>query len=80
MLYPHIQKDIATPSNGVGTLMQALESVNINQYEEIILVLDNDKAGSDMTKQVIQKFGNKFKDGRKILKGRKDIWDLLLTV
>lgn len=77
MLYPNLQRDIATPSNGVGSLMQCLESIKIDTYKEIILVLDNDKAGDDMTKQVIQTFGNRFKDGRNILKGKKDIWDAL---
>lgn len=77
LLYPDIQRDIATPSNGVGTMMQALESININNYEEIILVLDNDEAGEVNTKKVIETFGSKFKDGRKILKGKKDVWELL---
>lgn len=77
LLYPNIEREIATPSNGVGTIMQALQSINISEYEEIMLVLDNDEAGSINTKKVIETFGNKFKDGRKILRGKKDIWELL---
>lgn len=77
LLYPNIEREIATPSNGVGTIMQALQSINISEYEEITLVLDNDEAGSINTKKVIETFGNKFKDGRKILRGKKDIWELL---
>lgn len=77
LLYPHIGRDIATPSNGVGTLMQALESIDINSYEEIILVLDNDKAGDDMTRKVLSEFDSRFKDGRKVLRGKKDVWELL---
>lgn len=77
LLYPNIEREIATPSNGVGTIMQALQSINISEYEEIMLVLDNDEAGSINTKKVIETFGSKFKDGRKILRGKKDIWELL---
>ena len=77
LLYPNIKKDIATPSNGVGTLLQALQSINLNKYKEIILVLDNDNAGNEETIKIISQFGNKFKDGRKVLKGKKDIWELL---
>lgn len=77
-LYNNIQRDIATPTNGVGTLRQALESIDINKYEEIVLVLDNDNAGNEVTQSIIEEFGNKFKDGRKILKGKKDIWELLI--
>lgn len=77
MLYPNIERDIATPSNGVGSLMQCLESININKYKRIILILDNDAAGDEATKSVIESFGTKFEDGRKILKGKKDIWTLL---
>lgn len=77
LLYPNIERDIATPSNGVGTLMQALQSININNYSEIILLLDNDKAGSEMTVRVLREYGNKFKDGRKMLRGKKDVWELL---
>lgn len=77
MLYPRIQRDIATPSNGVGSLMQCLESIKIQSYKEIALVLDNDEAGNKVTKQIIETFGSRFKDGRKMLKGKKDIWELL---
>lgn len=77
LLYPDIKRDIATPTNGVGALLSALQTINISHYEEITLVLDNDRAGDDMTRKVIQEFGSRFKDGRKILKGKKDIWELL---
>ena len=77
-LYSNIQRDIATPTNGVGSLKQALETVNMNKYKEIILVLDNDEAGDKATQEIIEEYGNnKFVDGRKILKGKKDIWELL---
>lgn len=77
LLYPNVQRDIATPSNGVGVLMLALQSINISHYKEITLVLDNDKAGSEMTQKIIREFGDRFKDGRKVLQGRKDVWELL---
>lgn len=80
LLYPNIERDIATPSNGVGTLRQALESINISYYDEIVLVLDNDRAGSEMTSKIIREFGNRFKDGRKFLKNNKDVWDFFTTV
>lgn len=76
-LYPNIKRDIATPSNGVGSVIQCLSSINISQYNEIILLFDNDKAGDKNTREVINQFGSKFKDGRRILKGKKDIWELL---
>lgn len=43
---------IVTPSNGVATIKGLLKDLDTDKYEEIILCLDNDKAGKDATKKI----------------------------
>jgi len=45
---------IITPSNGVHSLQNLLKDFDTVKYEEVILALDNDKAGIEATKKIAQ--------------------------
>lgn len=47
--------EIATPTNGVGTIPNLLHKIPIENYKDIIFWLDNDKAGNDALTQIKEK-------------------------
>lgn len=49
--------DIATPSNGVGTIKNLLNTIPVQKYSEIMFWLDNDDAG-DQARQDIKKLAS----------------------
>lgn len=48
---------IITPSNGVHSLQNLLKDFDTSKYEEVILVLDNDRAGREATKKIALTMG-----------------------
>jgi len=58
---------IVTCSNGVNGTLEAIKDLRYNNFEEILLCLDNDEAGDTMTEKVIKEFPF-IKDHRKFLK------------
>lgn len=65
-------------SNGVSTTLQALEDIDLKQYKRVALILDNDKAGDDMTKEVLAKYPN-IVDCRDMIKPHKDITEYIMA-
>lgn len=65
-------------SNGVSTTLQALEDADIKKYKRIVLLLDRDDAGDEMTKKVLEKYPN-IVDCREMLGNNKDITDYIMS-
>lgn len=65
-------------SNGVSTTLQALEDIDLKKYKRVALILDNDKAGDDMTKEVLTKYPN-IVDCRDMIKPHKDITEYIMA-
>lgn len=65
-------------SNGVSTTLKALEETDIKKYKRIALILDNDEAGDEMTKKVLEKYPN-IVDCRDMIKPQKDITDYIMS-
>ena len=56
-----IEKDlhgyhIATPSNGVGTTLAGLRQIDTSKYKQVVIYLDNDKAGKENTEKILKEF------------------------
>lgn len=66
---------ILTPSHGVNSIIDGLADVDFTRYKKCFLLLDNDKAGSEVTEAIIQKYPF-FKDTRHLLRGYKDVNEL----
>ena len=59
-------------SNGAGSLYNCLSEINFSKFEEIKLILDNDKAGDEATAKIIERYPF-IKDARKFLAKDEDI-------
>lgn len=75
------QKDfmVVSPSNGASSLLSVIPQLQLNKFEKIKLILDNDNAGDKATEEVIKKYPMII-DSRDFLKnsGIKDINDYYL--
>ena len=75
------QKDfiVVSPSNGAGSLLSVMPQLQLNKFEQIKLIMDNDTAGDKATEEVLKKYPMVI-DGRGFLKqsGIKDINDFYL--
>jgi len=47
-----VEDTIMTPSCGVRSLLGLLEEYTLNEFEEILIILDNDKAGNEVKKEL----------------------------
>ena len=65
-------------SNGVSTTLRALEDIELNKFKRIVLLLDNDDAGDEMTKKVLEKYPQ-IVDCRDMLKPYKDITEYIMS-
>ena len=65
-------------SNGVSTTLRALEDIELNKFKRIVLLLDNDEAGDEMTKKVLEKYPQ-IVDCRDMLKPYKDITEYIMS-
>ena len=65
-------------SNGVSATLQALEDMDLKKYKRVALLLDNDNAGDEMTKKVLEKYPN-IVDCRSMLGEYKDITDYIMS-
>lgn len=75
------QKDfiVVSPSNGASSLLSVIPQLQLNKFDKIKLILDNDNAGDKATEEVIKKYPMII-DSRDFLKnsGIKDINDYYL--
>lgn len=75
------QKDfmVVSPSNGASSLLSVMPQLQLNKFDKIKLILDNDNAGDKATEEVIKKYPMII-DSRDFLKnsGIKDINDYYL--
>lgn len=75
------QKDfmLVSPSNGASSLLSVMPQLQLNKFDKIKLILDNDSAGDKATEEVIKKYPMII-DSRDFLKnsGIKDINDYYL--
>lgn len=75
------QKDfmVVSPSNGAGSLLSVMPQLQLNKFEQIKLIMDNDTAGDKATEEVLKKYPMVI-DSRGFLKqsGIKDINDFYL--
>jgi DNA primase len=69
-----IQETILTPSCGVATLPELLKQYDLQEFKEVVFVLDNDKAGNEIKEQIkaLRKNNYKFFNG---LKENEDFTD-----
>jgi DNA primase len=67
-------------SNGVSSLLNVLNRVDFSNFKKVKLILDADKAGTEVTEKIIEKYPF-IKDCRKFLfdSGVKDMNEWLLT-
>lgn len=75
------QKDfmVVSPSNGASSLLSVMSQLQLNKFEQIKLIMDNDTAGDKATEEVLKSYPM-VKDERAFLKqsGIKDINDFYL--
>ena len=75
------QKDfmVVSPSNGASSLLSVMPQLQLNKFEQIKLIMDNDTAGDKATEEVLKSYPMVI-DGRGFLKqsGIKDINDFYL--
>ena len=75
------QKDfmVVSPSNGASSLLSVMPQLQLNKFEQIKLIMDNDTAGDKATEEVLKSYPM-VKDERGFLKqsGIKDINDFYL--
>ena len=75
------QKDfmVVSPSNGASSLLSVIPQLQLNKFEQIKLIMDNDSSGDKATEEVIKKYPMII-DSRDFLKnsGIKDINDYYL--
>lgn len=75
------QKDfmVVSPSNGASSLLSVIPQLQLNKFDKIKLILDNDNAGDKATEKIIKKYPMII-DSRDFLKnsGIKDINDYYL--
>lgn len=75
------QKDfmVVSPSNGAGSLLSVMPQLQLNKFEQIKLIMDNDPPGDKATEKVLKSYPM-VKDERAFLKqsGIKDINDFYL--
>ena len=75
------QKDfmVVSPSNGASSLLSVMPQLQLNKFEQIKLIMDNDTAGDKATEEVVKNYPM-VKDERAFLKqsGIKDINDFYL--
>ena len=75
------QKDfmVVSPSNGASSLLSVMPQLQLNKFEQIKLIMDNDTAGDKATEEVLKNYPMVI-DGRGFLKqsGIKDINDFYL--
>lgn len=75
------QKDfmVVSPSNGAGSLLSVMPQLQLNKFEQIKLILDNDPPGDKATEEVFKSYPMVI-DSRGFLKqsGIKDINDFYL--
>lgn len=75
------QKDfmVVSPSNGASSLLSVIPQLQLNKFDKIKLILDNDNAGDKATEEVIKKYPMII-DNRDFLKNSeiKDINDYYL--
>lgn len=75
------QKDfmVVSPSNGASSLLSVIPQLQLNKFEQIKLIMDNDASGDKATEEVIKKYPMII-DSRDFLKnsGIKDINDYYL--
>ena len=76
------QKDfmVVSPSNGASSLLSVMPQLQLNKFEQIKLIMDNDSAGDKATEEVLKAYPMVV-DGRGFLKqsGINDINDYYLT-
>ena len=75
------QKDfmVVSPSNGASSLLSVMPQLQLNKFEQIKLIMDNDTAGDKATEEVLKSYPMVI-DGRGFLKqsGINDINDFYL--
>lgn len=75
------QKDfmVVSPSNGASSLLSVMPQLQLNKFEQIKLIMDNDSAGDKATEEVLKTYPMMV-DGRGFLKqsGINDINDFYL--
>ena len=75
------QKDfmVVSPSNGAGSLLSVMPQLQLNKFEQIKLIMDNDASGDKATEEVLKSYPMVV-DNRGFLKqsGIKDINDFYL--
>lgn len=75
------QKDfmVVSPSNGASSLLSVMPQLQLNKFEQIKLIMDNDASGDKATEEVLKSYPM-VKDERAFLKqsGIKDINDFYL--
>lgn len=67
---------IATGSHGCKSILPGLAGIDLSMHKNCYLILDNDEAGDEATKDILQNYPF-FKDKRNLLKGCKDINEYL---
>lgn len=67
---------IVTGSHGCKSILPSLSGIDFSNYKNCYLILDNDKAGEEATKDILKKYPF-FKDKRGLLRGCKDINEYL---
>lgn len=65
---------ICTPAHGCKDILKNLTDINLTHFKKHYLVLDNDEAGDEATKQIIKEYPF-FVDKRSMLKGYNDVCD-----
>lgn len=60
----HNDYEIATPTNGVGTIPNLLDRIPVRNYKDIIFWLDNDEAGNNVLAQIKEKAKFNYKINR----------------
>ena len=70
--FAQVPYTILTPSNGVKTIPELVEKLKLwNDFDEILCVLDNDKAGND-TKKELEKISNNHNENIKFFDDLKE--------
>ena len=81
MVVENNQKDfmVVSPSNGASSLFSVMPQLQLNKFEQIKLIMDNDSAGDKATEEVLKAYPMVV-DGRGFLKqsGINDINDFYL--
>lgn len=67
---------IATGSHGCKSILPSLSGIDFSRYENCYLILDNDDAGEQATRSILNEYSF-FKDKRSLLRGCKDINEYL---